>query len=59
MSNKIIANDIYYIGCDDHQIKLFEGQYNVPNGMSYNSYLIKSGDQVAILDCVDTNFVDQ
>ena len=58
MTNKII-NDIYYIGCDDHQIKLFEGQYNVPNGMSYNSYLIKSGDQVAILDCVDTNFVDQ
>ena len=59
MSNEIIANDIYYIGCDDHQIKLFEGQYNVPNGMSYNSYLIKSGDQVAILDCVDTSFVDQ
>lgn len=58
MTNKIIDN-IYYIGCNDHKIKLFEEQYDVPNGMSYNSYLIKDGNQIAILDCVDINFVDQ
>ena len=58
MTNKIIDN-IYYIGCNDHKIKLFEGQYDVPNGMSYNSYLIKDENQIAILDCVDINFVDQ
>ena len=58
MTNQIIDN-IYYIGCNDHKIKLFEGQYDVPNGMSYNSYLIKDGNQIAILDCVDINFVDQ
>lgn len=58
MTNEIIDN-IYYIGCNDHKIKLFEGQYDVPNGMSYNSYLIKDGNQIAILDCVDINFVDQ
>ena len=58
MTNGIIDN-IYYIGCNDHKIKLFEGQYDVPNGMSYNSYLIKDGNQIAILDCVDINFVDQ
>lgn len=58
MTNKIIDN-IYYIGCNDHKIKLFEGQYDVPNGMSYNSYLIKDVNQIAILDCVDINFVDQ
>ena len=58
MTSGIIDN-IYYIGCDDHKIKLFEGQYDVPNGMSYNSYLIKDGNQIAILDCVDINFVDQ
>ena len=58
MTNEIIDN-IYYIGCNDHKIKLFEGQYDVPNGMSYNSYLIKDENQIAILDCVDINFVDQ
>lgn len=58
MTNEIIDN-IYYVGCNDHKIKLFEGQYDVPNGMSYNSYLIKDGNQIAILDCVDINFVDQ
>ena len=58
MTNEIIDN-IYYIGCNDYKIKLFEGQYDVPNGMSYNSYLIKDENQIAILDCVDINFVDQ
>ena len=59
MTNKIITNNIHYIGCDDHEIKLFEGQYEVPNGISYNSYLIKDDKQIAILDCVDANFVDK
>ena len=36
-----ITNQIKYIGADDKKIKLFEGQYDLPNGMSYNSYLIK------------------
>ena len=36
-----IGNDIYYVGVNDHQVDLFEGQYVVPNGMSYNSYVIK------------------
>ena len=58
MTSGIIDN-IYYIGCNDHKIKLFEGQYDVPNGMSYNSYLIKDGNQIAILDCVDINSVNQ
>ena len=35
-----IGNDIYYVGVNDHQVDLFEGQYVVPNGMSYNSYVI-------------------
>ena len=35
-----ITKDIKYIGVNDHQIDLFEGQYKVPNGMSYNSYII-------------------
>ena len=35
-----ISNDIYYIGVNDHKIDLFEGQYQVPNGMAYNSYAI-------------------
>ena len=35
-----VGNDIYYVGVNDHQVDLFEGQYDVPNGMSYNSYVI-------------------
>ena len=42
-----IGNDIYYVGVNDHQVDLFEGQYVVPNGMSYNSYVIK--DEIWIL----------
>ena len=37
----MITNDIIYVGVNDHQVDLFEGQYVVPNGMSYNSYVIK------------------
>ena len=50
-----ITNDIKYIGVDDHKIDLFEGQYKVPNGMSYNSYAIID-EKIAIFDTVDVNF---
>ena len=53
-----ITNDIYYIGVNDHQIDLFEGQYDVPNGMAYNSYIIVD-DKIAVFDTVDGNFADQ
>ena len=53
-----ICNDIYYIGVNDYQIDLFEGQYPVPNGMAYNSYLIID-DKVAVLDTVDKKFKTQ
>jgi len=47
-----ISEDIKYIGVDDHDIDLFEGQYVVPNGISYNSYIIKD-EKIAIMDTVD------
>ena len=50
-----ITNDIKYIGVNDHQVDLFEGQYVVPNGMSYNSYVILD-EKIAIMDTVDANF---
>ena len=53
-----ITNDIKYIGVNDHKVDLFEGQYVVPNGMSYNSYLILD-DQVAVMDTVDANFTHE
>ena len=53
-----IAEDIFYIGVNDHQIDLFEGQYVVPNGMSYNSYVIMD-DKIAVMDTVDARFVAQ
>ena len=50
-----ITNDIKYIGVNDHQVDLFEGQYVVPNGMAYNSYAIID-EKLAIMDSVDTHF---
>ena len=50
-----ISNDIRYIGVNDHDIDLFEGQYVVPNGMAYNSYLILD-DKIAVMDTVDRRF---
>ena len=50
-----ITDDIKYIGVNDHKIDLFEGQYVVPNGMSYNSYVILD-EKIAVLDTVDVNF---
>ena len=53
-----ITNDIRYIGVNDHQVDLFEGQYVVPNGMAYNSYAILD-EKIAIMDTVDKNFTRQ
>ena len=53
-----ITNDIKYIGVNDRKIDLFEGQYKVPNGMSYNSYAIID-EKIAIMDSVDVNFTHE
>ena len=53
-----ITKDIRYIGVNDHEVDLFEGQYVVPNGMSYNSYAIVD-EKVAIMDTVDQNFTEE
>ncbi len=50
-----VKNDIYYVGVNDHKIDLFEGQYIVPNGMSYNSYIIID-EKTALFDTVDKKF---
>ena len=54
----MITKDIAYIGVQDHSIDLFEGQYTVPNGMAYNSYLI-TDEKTAVMDTVDSRFVEQ
>ena len=53
-----ITNDIRYIGVNDHQVDLFEGQYDVPNGMAYNSYVILD-EKVAVMDTVDIHFTQE
>ena len=53
-----ITKDIKYIGVNDHSIDLFEGQYDVPNGMAYNSYAIID-EKIAIMDTVDANFTHE
>ena len=53
-----ITNDIRYVGVNDHQVDLFEGQYVVPNGMAYNSYAIVD-EKIAVMDTVDKRFGDQ
>ena len=50
-----ISNDIRYVGVNDHQVDLFEGQYVVPNGMAYNSYVILD-EKIAVMDTVDGGF---
>ena len=52
---KKVTNDIFYVGVNDHQIDLFEGQYDVPNGMAYNSYVVMD-DQITVFDTVDQHF---
>ena len=55
-----ITESIAYVGVNDHDIDLFEGQYDVrQNGMSYNSYVVLGGDKVAVTDTVDAHFVDE
>ncbi len=53
-----ITKDIKYIGVNDHKVDLFEGQYDVPNGMAYNSYAIMD-EKIAIMDTVDANFTHE
>ena len=53
-----ITKDIRYVGVNDHQVDLFEGQYSVPNGMAYNSYVILD-EKVAVMDTVDKSFTHQ
>ena len=53
-----ITNTIKYVGVNDHQVDLFEGQYKVPNGMSYNSYVILD-DKIAVMDTVDQHFTHE
>lgn len=53
-----ISKDVLYVGVNDHEIDLFEGQYKVPNGMAYNSYVIKD-KKSAVMDSVDINFAQQ
>ena len=55
---KHVTKDIYYVGVNDHQVDLFEGQYVVPNGMAYNSYVILD-ELVAIMDTVDQHFTKE
>ena len=58
MENNKITDELIYIGVDDKRTKLFEGQYLIPNGISYNSYLIKS-DKNIIMDTVDKVATDE
>ena len=53
-----ITKDILYVGVEDRDIDLFEGQYPVPDGITYNSYIIKD-EQTAVLDGVDGRFADE
>ena len=55
---KSLTPEIYYVGVNDHKIDLFEGQYIVPNGMAYNSYVIKD-ELIAIMDTVDAKFTEE
>ena len=53
-----ISENILYVGVNDHKIDLFEGQYKVPNGMAYNSYVIID-EKIAVMDTVDRNFTSE
>ena len=55
---KNITKDIIYVGVNDHTVDLFEGQYDVPNGMAYNSYVVLD-EKVTVFDTVDANFNDE
>lgn len=53
-----ITKDLFYIGVNDHEVDLFEGQFTVPNGMAYNSYVIVD-EKIAVFDTVDIRFGDE
>ncbi|MGN0242779.1 MAG: FprA family A-type flavoprotein [Lachnospiraceae bacterium] len=53
-----ITEDIKYVGVNDHEIDLFEGQYIVPNGMAYNSYVVMD-EKIAVMDSVDQKFTEE
>ncbi len=53
-----ITNDVIYVGVNDHKVDLFEGQYVVPNGMAYNSYVIMD-EKIAVMDTVDAGFTHE
>ena len=53
-----ISDSVKYVGVDDHEVDLFEGQYDVPNGMAYNSYVIMD-EKTVVMDTVDINFKEQ
>lgn len=55
---KQIKDDIFYVGVNDHQLDLFEGQYIVPNGMAYNSYIVKD-ELIAVFDSVEKHFKNE
>lgn len=55
---KKLTNELYYVGVNDHKVDLFEGQYIVPNGMAYNSYVIKD-ELIVVMDTVDQHFGDE
>ena len=55
---KKLTNELYYVGVNDHNIDLFEGQYIVPNGMAYNSYVIKD-ELIVVMDTVDQHFTKE
>ena len=54
-----IADDIKYVGVNDHDVDLFEGQYVVPRGMAYNSYVVLGAEKTAVMDTVDARFFDE
>ncbi len=58
MAFRKVTDSILYVGVNDHQVDLFEGQYVVPNGMAYNSYVILD-DKIAVMDTVDINFAQE
>ena len=55
---KKVTNTIYYVGANDHDVDLFEGQYVVPNGMAYNSSVIMD-EKIAVMDTIDASRTDE
>ena len=58
MKEVTVTSSIFYVGCDDRGIDLFESQYHVPNGVSYNSYVIMD-EKIAVMDTTDPRVTDE